>query len=256
MSDAEAARLLWSAPPPLPVLPAGEIHVFAFALDVLEPRLTGLEQLLSPDESDRADRFRQARHRRHYVVGRAQLRTILARYLDREPYALEFRYGSHGKPALQGGSGHERVRFNMSRSHGLGVLAIQLDEDLGIDLECVRPFPDALDIAKRLFAPEEHAALCALPVAEVDAAFFSYWTRKEAVVKSTGLGLSHPMDAFALARHPSASGERVVIAGADGAVSRWSLPLPPPSERHVAALATAGALRPRRCWAWGDSAGA
>lgn len=251
MSDAGAAPP-WSTTPPPGVLPPEEIHVFAFALDPPAPPLAELEQLLSPDEADRAQRLRQARDRRRYVVGRAQLRTILGSYLDREPHELEFHYGPHGKPALHGGGGHERVRFNMSRSHELGVVGIQLEEDLGIDLELVRPFPEALDIAKRLFAPEEYEALCSLPAAGLDAAFFSYWTRKEAVVKSIGLGLSHPMDAFVLARHPGAAVERVVISGADGPVTRWSLPVPPPSEHCVAALATAGAPRPLRCWAWGD----
>ncbi len=245
----------WSAPPPLTLLAPSETHVFAFALHLPTSRLTELEHLLSRDERDRAQRFRQARDRRRYVVGRAQLRTILAGYLGRDAPALEFRYGAHGKPALHGENGCERVRFNMSGSHELGVLAMQLDEDLGIDLERVRPFPAALDVAKRLFAPEEHAALCSLPAAELNAAFFSYWTRKEAAVKSIGLGLSHPIGGFVLTRPRSAATERVVIGDPRGSAVRWSLTVPPPSEGYVAALATAGALRTLRCWAWREPPG-
>ena len=247
-----ASTLLWRAPPADLVLPAAEIHIFAFALDLPASLVGNLERLLSHDEVARAERFKLVRDRRRYIVGRARMRTILGRYLNREATHLQFCYGSHGKPALSGGSGGDRLRFNMSRSHGLGIMAIQLDSDLGIDLEHIRPFPDALPIAERLFAPEEYQALRSLPGAQLDAAFFSYWTRKEAIVKSIGLGLSHPMDAFALARHPGASEERVVITGAHGAATRWSLTVPPPSEGYVAALATAGALRPLRCWFWSD----
>jgi 4'-phosphopantetheinyl transferase len=233
-----------------PLLPVEEVYVFAFALDPPVPRLGDFEELLSRDEAERADRFRQEHDRRRYVVGRAQLRTILACYLNREASELQFVYGSQGKPVLRDVGGHERVRFNLSRSNDLGVLAMQVDDDVGIDLECVRPFPDALDIAKRLFATEEYETLCALPPAERDAAFFSYWTRKEAVVKSIGLGLSHPVNTFVVRPLPGAAVERLVIGGPDGNAVRWLLTVPPPSEGYVAALATSGVPRPLRCWAW------
>jgi len=252
MSGRTTAALLWASPPTLPRLAAGEIQVFAFALDPWVPRLSKLERSLSPEEAVRAARFRHAADRRRYVVGRASVRTILAAYLDQLPHQLRFRQGVYGKPALQGGPGTERVRFNASRSREVGLLAMQLDADLGVDIEHVRPFPDALDVAKRFFAPDEHTTLCALPRAEVDGAFFSYWTRKEAVVKSVGLGLSHPVDAFALGLNPGPGGERVTVVGAAGADARWVAPLPPPAEHYVAALATADAPRVLRCWAWSD----
>jgi 4'-phosphopantetheinyl transferase len=185
-------------------------------------------------------------------VGRAQLRTVLGRYLGRAASQLEFRYGAHGKPALHGGSHDARVRFNMSRAHELGILAIQLDDDLGIDIERIRPFPDALHIAERFFTPDEHHTLRALPATELDAAFFRYWTRKEAVVKSLGLGLSQPMDAFTLSRHPGAAAERVAVGGAGGDVCRWLVALRPSAEGYVGALATAGPPSLPQCWFWGD----
>jgi 4'-phosphopantetheinyl transferase len=252
MNDGEDNPPHWSVPPARPDLPAGEIQVFAFALNLSPSRLAAMAQLLSQDESERAERFRLARDRRRYAVGRAQLRMILGWCVGWPASRLEFAYGSHGKPALRGGNGDERIRFNMSRSHELAVIAVQLDEDLGIDLERIRRFPDALSVAKRFFAAPEHEALRSLPATELDAAFFRYWTRKEAVVKSVGLGLSQPMDAFTLALHPGDSSEEVVIVGDHGAASRWTLPVPPPSEGYVAALATAGAPRPLRCWFWSD----
>jgi 4'-phosphopantetheinyl transferase len=232
------------------MIPTGEIHVVTFSLDLPGSRLRQCERLLSPDESARAERFHQARDRRRYIAGRGQLKAILGLCLDRHPAELQFRYGSHGKPALEGGGGFERVRFNMSRSHDLGLLAIQLDDDIGVDLERIRPFPDSLPVARRFFTPEEHQALAALPAAELDAAFFGLWTRKEAVVKSIGLGLSYPMNAFSLSSRPGPSPEHVVVQGGGGAETRWLLPVPPPCPGYVAAVATARSPHAVRWWTW------
>jgi len=168
------------------------IDVYAFSLDV--PDWSALEEVLAPDEVDRAERFRFARDRRRYVVGRARMRAILGDYLGQEPRTLRFGYGPQGKPALAAPIGAARVDFNLTRSHELGILAVQCDADIGVDVELLRPFPEALDIARRFFTPEEYARLAALPSADVVAAFFEYWTRKEAVVKSSGQGLSQPID--------------------------------------------------------------
>ncbi len=59
------------------------------------------------------------------------------------------------------------------------------------------------------------------------------------------------MDAFTLACNPGGVAERIAVTSPFGAVVRWSLPVPPPSERYVAALATAGSVLPVRCWVWG-----
>ncbi|MGH7613585.1 MAG: 4'-phosphopantetheinyl transferase family protein [Gemmatimonadales bacterium] len=248
MTEPGAVSALWSAPARLPNLRAGEIHVFAFPLHAPAARLAELKNLLSRDEAERAAGYLQAGDRVRYQVGRAMLRTILGRYLDLDAHELAFVYGSHGKPALQDRGGQEHLNFNLARSGELAVLTLQLDGDIGIDLERVRQFPNALDIGKRFFAPQEHDALCSLPAAGLDAAFFSYWTRKEAVVKSIGLGLSQPMDAFALGLHPGAGGEQVIVQD----TPCWVVPLPPPSGAYVAALATLGPPRPLNCWTWRD----
>lgn len=203
------------------------IDVFTFTLDV--PSWSDCETVLAPDETGRAARFRFERDRRRYVVGRAQLRAILGAYVGRDPQELRFRYGAHGKPALPVESAGPRLDFSMTRSHELGMLAIQLDADVGLDVELLRPFPEALDIAKRFFAPQEFTVLASLPAADVSAAFFGCWTRKEAVVKSMGLGLSQPID---------------------GPVDRWVAPLPAPAAGYVAAVASTVRPDSIRPWSW------
>jgi len=201
----------------------GVIDVYAFALDV--PDWSAFENLLAHDEIDRALRFRFERDRRRYVVGRARMRAILGEYLGQSPSQLRFCYGPHGKPALSA----RTVGFNLSRSHELGVLAVQRDPEVGVDVELLRPFPEALDIAKRFFAPQEYERLLSRPSTDLVAAFFDYWTRKEAVVKSAGLGLSQPIDAPA---------------------DRWVATLPGLAANYVAAVASTVPPRSIRRHSW------
>ncbi|HWC72714.1 MAG TPA: 4'-phosphopantetheinyl transferase superfamily protein [Gemmatimonadales bacterium] len=192
-----------------------EIDVFAFALDV--PDWSRLESLLDTEERERATRFRFERDRRRYVVGRARLRAIIGADIGRDPRSIEFSYGSHGKPLIKHQHARTRIDFNLTRSHELGLVAIQRDAEVGIDVEQLRPFPECLDIAQRFFSPAEYDRLSALRPFEVEEAFFTLWTQKEAVVKSLGLGLSHPMDVSS---------------------DRWVTTLPPPAQNYVAAVAS------------------
>ena len=73
---------------------------------------------------------------------------------------------------------------------------------IGVDVEASRPLPDALRIARSHFAPDEAASLEALPLDMREAAFFGLWTRKEAVVKALGVGLSQPLASFSVAVPP------------------------------------------------------
>jgi 4'-phosphopantetheinyl transferase len=133
---------------------------------------------------------------------------------------VQFTYGPNGKPSLAGpsvnstgtdvaeniaGEGiedssyleHDRVRalrFNMSHSHELALCAVSTQREVGIDLEYLRPLPEAEQLAKRFFSKAEHALIQALPVEEQAHVFFRLWTAKEAYLKATGKGLGHPLD--------------------------------------------------------------
>lgn len=240
----------WSAPPPRLTLAARELHIFSFPLDLPPCRIAACAALLAPDEVLRANRFRFMRDRERYIAARGSLRSILGHYTDRPARALCFAYGRFGKPALWISSGEQRVRFNLAGSDDLGLLAVQLDEDLGVDVERLRPFVAAEAIAKRMFAAEEYRILRSLPEAEQLHAFFCYWTRKEAVVKSIGYGLNHPLGSFALSFSPAAGGDRIWFDVDDQSISRWVRPLHPPRPGFLTAVAAERPPRHLRCWSW------
>jgi len=153
--------------------------------------LQRLRGLLSPDEADRAARFRFAAHRDAFVVARGVLRTVLARHTGQHPAELCFTYGRYGKPALPGGP-----QFNQSHSGGLTLVAVAGQRRVGVDVEQISSDVSCEALARRFFSVRENVQLAQLPAADRRAGFFACWARKEAFVKASGLGLSAPLHAF------------------------------------------------------------
>src|ERR1022692_920154 len=94
-------------------------------------RLDSLYEILSPQERERAGRYRFAEHRREYIVCRGTLREVLSSYLEMHPGRIEFVYNRHGKPRLRGWD----VRFNVSHSGGWALPAVTCGRGAGIALE-------------------------------------------------------------------------------------------------------------------------
>jgi 4'-phosphopantetheinyl transferase len=209
--------------------------VWAFDTDVGTSRLTEFEDLLTRDEQERAGRFRLAVDRKRFVAGRGQLRIILGRYTGTKPQLLRFTRSAYGKPSLSIQTGGEHFRFNASGSAGMAVTAIRRDTDVGVDIESVRPLPDALALAATVLTARERADLAALP----QDTFLEYWTRKEAIVKSLGCGVSLSFDSFELHPWPGNTGCKVKIEQAGIEATQFVVSLPPPREGYVAAVATA-----------------
>jgi len=219
-----------------------EIHVWYAPLEEEPPGtvVSAFVPTLSPDERERANRYRLERLRARFVVGRGILRTILGRYLDRAPAGLGFTYGGRGKPALAPSEGTD-LRFNVSHSGGLAFYAVARGREVGVDVERLRALPRAERIAERFFSAPETAALKALPPERRVEGFFTCWTRKEAYIKARGDGLAHPLDQFAVSLAPgeparlSAAGD-----GDEREIGQWSLHGLPPAPGYVAALAARG----------------
>lgn len=241
----------WSDPPPTLAVGGDEVHVWRAALD-RPGELAELFAALSPDERARAARFRAARDGDRFVAGRGLLRVILGRYLAREPAALRFRYGPHGKPDLVDDGAGWRLRFNVSHADGLALYAVAEGREVGVDLERVRSDVDVEAIAV-WFSPRERAALAALPASRRREAFFAYWTHKEAWLKAVGGGLSLPLDRcevdFAAPAAP------ILREGDAATASRWTLRTLAPAPGYAAALAVEGGGWRLACWRWPDGSG-
>jgi 4'-phosphopantetheinyl transferase len=175
-----------------------EVHVWAGSLGCPGPVVQRLRALLSEDEQARADRYRFERDRSRYVVGRAQLRCLLSRYLTVAPAELHFEYGAYDKPALTGC----KLRFNLAHSGPVVLYALTCAGEVGVDVELEGTNLAGERLAERFFSATEVASLRSLPRSERPRAFLRCWTRKEAFVKARGDGLQLALDSFDVSLAP------------------------------------------------------
>ena len=207
-----------------PQLPAlDEVHVWQFDLDTQSVGDGQWESLLSSDERERALRFHFPLHRRRFAATRGFLRIVLGAYLDTDPKTLCFRYSDKGKPALDGTHATSPLRFNLSHSENVVLLAVAFGREIGVDVEYMRPDFELESIAQRFFSAAERESFDTIVVAQKCLAFFNCWTRKEAFIKAKGDGLSLPLDQFDVSLTPAAPAEILATRPDAGEKTHWSL---------------------------------
>jgi 4'-phosphopantetheinyl transferase len=214
-----------------------EIRVWHAPLDLDEAILEPLLGTLSPDERERAARFRFTRDAVRFAAGRVALRTGLAECLGVDPHTLLFHYGPHGKPELAPPFDRAGVRFNASRSEGVGLYAAARNRRVGVDIEYVRPFPDLDEVAAISFSPREQRRWHRLAPAERLVGFYNCWTRKEAYLKAVGNGLADGPARVTVSLAPDMPARLDHVAGDPLAPTRWKLGALDVHPGYVAAIA-------------------
>ena len=197
-------------------------------------------QLLSADELARADRFQSADDRRRFIVSRAALRSRLGLLLDADPATLSFDYGQHGKPALAAPFSDSGLQFNVSHSGELALIAAARGASIGVDIELPRSLTDRDALVRRYFSRAENIAYFSTPAAEQQQAFFNCWTRKEALIKALGRGLSYPLRNFDVSVSPAMPANLLRFELQKGPVSGWCLTAIEPAAGYVSSVAVQG----------------
>lgn len=127
--------ILWERPPVQLSISRSELHVWQVNLDNINYQLKYLISLLSSEEIKRSKRFTFDRDRHCYQVTHSMKRLILANYLDCNPQCLRFEIGSYGKPILDNLRNPLKIQFNISHSRDLILIAITVEDPIGIDIE-------------------------------------------------------------------------------------------------------------------------
>jgi 4'-phosphopantetheinyl transferase len=194
--------------------------------------------ILSEDERARARRFRFDRDRTRFVHAHAALRRVLGRYTGCDPAGIVFTTGEHGKPALYPDLSRPPLHFNLSHSRHLAAVAVARDREVGVDIQHTRERFSVRDIIESCFSAGEADALRRVPEPERQSAFYRCWTRKEAVLKAIGTGLTTPLNAFEV----SVDGvPRIVRTAWDpDEARRWTLADLDVPDGYAAAVATEG----------------
>jgi 4'-phosphopantetheinyl transferase len=221
-------------------LPPGEVHVWSVRLDPPPERVDQLGRALSPDEWERANRFRFDRHRRQYVVGRGALRALLATYLGTRPELIRFSYGPRGKPFLAAPLDASGLQFNLSNSDEMALVGCVRGVEIGVDIEFLKPMTDLEEIAERFFSPSERETLRGLPPERKKEGFFNCWTRKEAYLKAVGEGLAAPLDSFDVTLAPGEPPRMLTLEGDAERAAPWFFHHLHPADEYIGAVAIAG----------------
>ena len=210
---------------PFRLAPA-EVHCWCIDLDVPPDASARLYPTLAEDERDRVARFRYQRDR--FIVAHGVLRDLLGRYLQIQPERIRYVVNAFGKPDLSPEFGGW-LKFNLSHSAGLALVAIAAESDVGVDLEYLRAQSDYPDIARRFFPAAEADRLSAVPQHRYAEAFIGCWTKNEAYLKACGCGLASPANdvigatrwsVYALQPAPGYVGA-LVIEGQGWRLSQW-----------------------------------
>jgi 4'-phosphopantetheinyl transferase len=171
-----------------------EIHLWYATLNRTVPETKHLSRLLSAEERRRAEQFRLEIDCNRFIVRRGIIRTILARYLQTEPMAVEFDTGAHGKLGLSRRFARSTLDFNMSHSQGESLIAVGLGQRIGVDIERIRPLPDVAELLNQCLSDCERKDVGSWIFVDPLSCFYRYWTCKEAALKALGVGLTSRLD--------------------------------------------------------------
>lgn len=147
-------------------------------------------KILTLKEKNRAERFSFEKDRNDWVKSRAMLRAVLVRNSGFSNDQIEFVSGKNGKPFIKG----DPVYFNLSHCQGRALIGISFDSHIGVDAEAIKPIKDLEKITKSFFSDKESKYI--LKSNNELNAFYEVWTKKEAFLKATGLGIGYPMSNF------------------------------------------------------------
>lgn len=243
-----AVAVPWPLGIPTPDLADREVQVWRADLRPPAERLRELAATLAADERDRAARFHFPEHRERFIAGRGLLRELLGRILDRPAAALRFIQGAHGKPMLAGEDAAVGLCFNLSHSGDRALYAVARRE-VGVDLEVLERTVAYAGVAERICAPREWTVFQALPTEQAREAFFTCWTRKEAIAKALGDGLASGLRTLDVCFREDAEPDgRTCLRDRQG--REWSVLNLPLGSGWGGALAAAGVDWGWRGWRW------
>ncbi|RPF19995.1 4'-phosphopantetheinyl transferase family protein [Myceligenerans xiligouense] len=144
---------------------------------------------LDADERRRCRALRRSGDRRRFVAGTLLAKAAVAGHLGVNPYGVTFARdcarcgGPHGKPVVVG----HPVHFSVAHSEDVVAVALSAHAPVGVDVEFHSARYSAHDAVAGCLDAEEYPR-------SGDDHLYTYWCRKEAVVKATGDGLLVPLN--------------------------------------------------------------
>ncbi|MBO0930095.1 4'-phosphopantetheinyl transferase family protein [Fibrella aquatilis] len=210
-------------------VPDNTISLFRCSLG--HPLATPPPHWLTPTEWQRADRFYQPADRQRFVLGRALFRQVAGKLTGQPPEQVTLELGYRGKPVWVNNGG-----WHMNLAHAdKWVLLALAQTPVGVDLETIQPAIDYKSLMASTFSNLEQQYV--VEQADPRQAFYEGWTRKEALVKATGQGITD-----ALPQLPVLTGTHTVPTALPNAAGNWNVAGFWVDTHHPAAVAWSGPL--------------
>jgi len=154
-----------------------------------------LYTVLTDEEIKDINRYNFFYDRETHLFSRGILKVILSKYIKVSSRNINLIKTRYGKLELNKEQNVNNIKFNVSHSKDLIVIAVIKDVKIGVDVEYVDEELNFKDLISNICSSQEVNRYCCLIT---NREFFKLWTKKEAFVKGTGAGLSRNLKSFSV----------------------------------------------------------
>jgi 4'-phosphopantetheinyl transferase len=159
------------------------VKIYKLRLPSYYHTISKFKEYLTTSELEKAERYHFKKDKDRFIICRASLRILLSEHIGLNPEDIIIARDENKKPYLPS---HPKVFFNVSHTLEYGLIAIS-SNPVGVDVENVDREWDYSETTPRIFGEAELEKLTI--TSDKVRLFFTYWTRKEAIVKATGKGI-------------------------------------------------------------------
>ncbi|MGG7177905.1 4'-phosphopantetheinyl transferase family protein [Clostridium paraputrificum] len=162
-------------------------------LDVEDEKLNKICEYICCEKRTRVNKLFNKKDKIQTLIAEILIRGHLIENYNMKNEAIFFEKNSYGKPYVKT---VENFHYNISHSGEFVVVAIS-EYEIGIDIEEIKGI-EYIDIAKNFFTNNELEYITSVNDGRGLERFYDIWTLKEAYIKFKGIGLSIPLNSFAI----------------------------------------------------------
>ncbi|MFT6127009.1 MAG: 4'-phosphopantetheinyl transferase [Patiriisocius sp.] len=161
-----------------------DITLFKIRLSSYYQLVPELLKYLNEAELHRAKKYHFEKDSNQFIICRSLLKLILSQHTGKNISQINIEIDTNKKPYL---SSNKAIYFNISHSNDFAIIAVS-KYTVGIDLEYLNKNFDFSEVLSTVFSNPEIKSV--INNTDKTYQFFKFWTRKEAIVKATGQGIS------------------------------------------------------------------
>jgi 4'-phosphopantetheinyl transferase len=168
------------------------VHLWKYCLQ--KPVREFPVSILSADERHVLTRLAHHDDRKEYFQVHVFLKRVLELYTHLPPEELQLVKGENGKPELKCKHHHPPFYFSLSYCHDYALLAISGEPCVGVDVEEVQPLEHFHPFVASHFSRNERKRILKESTKQRQlSVLYTFWSMKEAYLKSIAIGLSGPI---------------------------------------------------------------